>query len=184
MSHIQSEIQRYDVLRLSNEESNRITRECLETALIQLLQEYAFRDITITDIVKRAGVSRSAYYRNYNSKEDILNNLMDAVVKSITEATAKQAAIGNWFAYWQTLFTHVQPHAQMYITLIKADLGSTILEGINRATLINIPADALQERYRLLYWNGAIFNILTDWICNGMQQSAEELAKICQTFPA
>ncbi len=51
-------------LRLSNEETNRLTRESLETALLQLLQEQDIRDISIEALVQRAGVSRMAYYRN------------------------------------------------------------------------------------------------------------------------
>lgn len=44
--------------RLGNKESNKITRECVETALIQLMKTKPFEAITITDIVQRAGVSR------------------------------------------------------------------------------------------------------------------------------
>lgn len=61
-------------LRLSNEETNRLTRESLETALLQLLQEQDIRDISIEALVQRAGVSRMVYYRNFGSKEAILDN--------------------------------------------------------------------------------------------------------------
>lgn len=43
----------------SNKETNRLTREAICTALVFLIQEQSFSKITITDIVKRAGVSRT-----------------------------------------------------------------------------------------------------------------------------
>ncbi|WP_234538269.1 TetR/AcrR family transcriptional regulator [Paenibacillus pseudetheri] len=61
----------------SNKETNRLTREAICTALVFLIQEQPFNKITITDIVKRAGVSRTAYYNNYSSKQEILVDLVD-----------------------------------------------------------------------------------------------------------
>lgn len=57
-----------DALRQSNAESNALTKESIETALLALMKEKNFSSITITDIAKKAGVSRLAYYRNYSSK--------------------------------------------------------------------------------------------------------------------
>ncbi|MGI6046191.1 MAG: TetR/AcrR family transcriptional regulator [Eggerthellaceae bacterium] len=62
---------RTDTLHRNNAEVNAITRERIEATLIALMSEKDFSDITITDITKKAGVSRLAYYRNYESKEDI-----------------------------------------------------------------------------------------------------------------
>ena len=45
MSDQPTELQKRDVLRMSNEESNRLTRECLQTALIQLMSEKPFDQI-------------------------------------------------------------------------------------------------------------------------------------------
>ncbi len=81
MSKQDSEMKKREVLRLSNIESNKITRECIETALILLMSEKDYSNITISEIVQRAGVSRTAYYRNYSSKEDILNTLLHDVIK-------------------------------------------------------------------------------------------------------
>ena len=51
-------------LRKSNQESNLLTREAIETALLQLLEKKDLTKISISELVKRAGVSRAAFYRN------------------------------------------------------------------------------------------------------------------------
>ena len=53
-------------------ESNLLTKECIVTALLRLMQEKKYESISITDITTLAGVSRMAYYRNYKSKDEIL----------------------------------------------------------------------------------------------------------------
>lgn len=37
---------------LSNKEANKVTRECLQTALIQLMSQKPFEKITITELVR------------------------------------------------------------------------------------------------------------------------------------
>ncbi|KRL97211.1 TetR/AcrR family transcriptional regulator [Liquorilactobacillus satsumensis] len=48
------------------------TQKRIETALFQLMQVEKFDSISLTQIAKRAEVSRMSLYRNYKSKEDIL----------------------------------------------------------------------------------------------------------------
>ena len=55
-------------LRKSNQESNLLTREAIETALLQLLEKKELAKISISELVKRAGVSRAAFYRQERSQ--------------------------------------------------------------------------------------------------------------------
>ena len=45
--------------------SNTLIKKCIVDALISLMNEKAFDDITITEICTKACVSRMTYYRNY-----------------------------------------------------------------------------------------------------------------------
>jgi AcrR family transcriptional regulator len=44
----------------------------LGDALVQLILERDFTDITVEDILRRAGVSRSTFYAHYRNKNDVL----------------------------------------------------------------------------------------------------------------
>ena len=50
-------------LQQSNEEANRLTRECLRIAVLQLSGSKSFDAMTVTEVAKRAGVSRSLFLR-------------------------------------------------------------------------------------------------------------------------
>ena len=56
-------------LKRFNQENNAITRESIEISLLQLLEKKDLKKITISELVRRAGVSRAAFYRNYGSKD-------------------------------------------------------------------------------------------------------------------
>lgn len=48
------------------------SRQWLVEALLQLMETTPFRKISITDLTRKAGVSRLTFYRNFESKEDVL----------------------------------------------------------------------------------------------------------------
>lgn len=52
----------------------------IEEAFLDLLEEKNYNDITVTDIVKRANVSRTSYYRHYSSIDDIVESITDHMV--------------------------------------------------------------------------------------------------------
>ena len=56
-----------DTLKKNNEESNFVTREAVQEALFLLMKEQDYEEIRITDIIKKSGISRSAFYRNYKT---------------------------------------------------------------------------------------------------------------------
>ena len=91
-------------LRKSNQESNFLTREAIETALLQLLEKKDLAKISISELVKRAGVSRAAFYRNYDSKEEILESVFKRSVQNIMEQLSHYDVKTDLYLVWVHLF--------------------------------------------------------------------------------
>lgn len=56
--------------------ANAAVKKKMEDAFFALLSEKPFSEITVTDLVTRAGVARASYYRNYESMEDIVRQYL------------------------------------------------------------------------------------------------------------
>ena len=52
-------------------------------AMLQLLAEKPFMDITVTDVVKKAEVSRASFYRNYKTTTDVLDHIISETVNGL-----------------------------------------------------------------------------------------------------
>lgn len=178
MSEKETELTRMHILRLSNEESNKITRECIESALIYLMKKKKFSEITITDIVKKAGVSRTAYYRNYKSKEDILQNLVSDIVIKITSAMSKHDIDLQLYDFWLEMFTSAKKYADVFNILFNANMGETIFKRMNDLIIENSHLSDIKAQYSQLFWNGAAFAVLSHWITHDMPQTPEQMADI------
>ena len=69
---------------MTNQESKNLTRESIKIALIQLMQQHSLDEITVTALLERAGVSRAGFYRNYPSKEAVLDEIFQNFYNKIS----------------------------------------------------------------------------------------------------
>ena len=178
----QSEMNRRNALRLSNEESNRLTRECIESALIILMKENDYQSISITDIIRKAGVSRSAYYRNYNSKEDILTNLFNRAAETIVNALSTELVTKNMVNSYRVLFEKVMEIKELFEIIQMAGMVAQFEMAINEKYIHAIDTNSPEAYYRVLSWIGSIFNIICGWMRRGYQETPEQMANICSRF--
>lgn len=160
-----NELERRDILRVSNEEAQRITQECLKIALYKLMARKDFDDISISDIVRAAGVSRNAFYRNYGSKEALLESLGDAIVGELDRVLPRygQADEVAFIRFYRAIVE-------------KAEYFRILL--VVRKSL----ADRLYSKsttYAQVAWKGAFTQLTEIWFEKGMKESPEEMGSIC-----
>ena len=165
-------------------ESNKLAKECIVTALIELMKVHDFHSITITDLTKKAGVSRMAYYRNYTSKEDILNKFVDEVGAGIHEKLSNISTDNDLYNYYYELLEQLGSYNDLAITTYNAGLGELILSEITKQMAITFPPRDTSsiEKYRHLYLAGAFYNTFIEWLKTGQRETCAEMALICLTF--
>lgn len=57
-------------------EANRRVKESITTTLLHLLNQKSISEISISEIISKAGVARASFYRNYSSKENVITTLI------------------------------------------------------------------------------------------------------------
>ena len=168
-----------NVLRLNNEESNKLTRECLTTALMQLMKEKSLDKITITELVKRSGVSRTAFYRNYSSKEDILVDIRNSIAETSNSFLVKPELKDNPRLWFRECFKIVQDNADLIRPILDAKL--TLGDFFKNQSVLDslYSADNRMNRYKNLAIEAAFQRIMIVWFDEGMIESVDEMASFC-----
>ncbi|MBR4984468.1 MAG: TetR/AcrR family transcriptional regulator [Proteobacteria bacterium] len=172
------DIDRHKILRQNNQEANAFTKQCIESALIHLMSEKSFNDISITDITRRAGVSRTAYYRNYTSKEDILSGFMQSINHTLSKILKQYDPITQAKQSWMALLENVQSFAPQYKLLLKAGFGEKLIMEFAATMNETTSKNDWNRYYSNMYWAGAIYNVISAWIRNDMNIPIEQLAEI------
>ena len=172
------------VKRHSNKETNRLTRESICTALVLLLKNQDFEKISITDIVKRAGVSRTAYYSNYASKQEILYDLVDSLISEVNQkllpyADEKTGKAKHPRKFISTMFEVFYQQKEVYQTLYHAHFNHIILDRLNESMIANLQDQSEENIYRIYFNAGALYNVFSKWIQSDMTTSLEEMTNMC-----
>lgn len=115
------------MLRLSNEESNKLTKECLQTALLQLLLNKSIDKILITELVERAGISRSAFYRNYNTKKEILVDILDQITDNIT-SNIKSFITSDKYVWLVNFFQTIKDNTKNILLFLHTDILKYLMQ--------------------------------------------------------
>ena len=173
---MKTELENMEVLRLSNEESNKITRECLRVAMFKLMNQESFEKITVTELAKRAGVSRVAFYRNYDSKEALVADICQSVFNELKASLTSQRFLQDRNGWYTAFFRTIRDNSEYFQIYLNANLKLTdglVLEAA-------YPGYTPEEHYARAASEGAFLNVLTEWFQTGMQESPEEMAGICE----
>jgi len=64
----------------------RRTKILLREALIELIEERGFEALTIGELTERAMVSRAAFYRNYQDKYDLVEQIFEEAMSALLSA--------------------------------------------------------------------------------------------------
>lgn len=169
---------RKQILKSSNDSTHELTIESIEQAFIQLLQNNKLQDITVSDITRRAGVSRTAFYKNYQTKEDVVNSILNKkfsylLAKVIDFAQKNPSDNAGMFV---ALFTALKDDNEFIQLCSKTDCGITLLAHTMRLMTSQLRFPTINSYYPY-YIAGAYHNVITRWMETGMQESPEEMAK-------
>lgn len=173
---MKTELEKREILRLSNEESNKVTRECLRIAMIRLMGKKDFEKISITEITKYAGVSRTAFYRNYETKESLVDDICQSLLSELKASVSSEQYRTDRKEWYIIFFKTIKENSDYFRIYLDAHLqfgNIFILESV-------FPSANPMGRYKNSAKEGAFLRVLTDWFRNGMRESPEEMGEICE----
>lgn len=161
-------------------EANRRTRTRIARALLRLMASKPYSDITVTDIVARAGVARASYYRNFSSKEDVLLSAAATVLDGYRVRTRE---LGRGFFEYESIlliFRYFNAYRVPILTVYKAGLASLFLRVFDEH-IDEIAGDMScldPSRYLLPFVSGGLFNVFSKWLESGMKETPEQMADL------
>lgn len=159
---------------------NRFTRQCIGESVIALMQTKDFQDITISDIVKKAGVSRMTFYHYFDTKTDALNNYIHEIIESYIEECSRTLGIESFYdkAHIRHALLFFDKHAEFFITLANANLHGLMINAINNYMQKLIAPVYPHSVYELYYYGGALLNVFLSWELSGKKEPVDEIVEI------
>lgn len=89
----------------------------LREALIALIEERGFTSLTVGELTERAMVSRAAFYRNYQDKYDLVEQIFEEAMRTLFDAIGafgREHPIDVWIRF----FEQISQYDRLYRALL------------------------------------------------------------------
>ena len=170
--------ERLSGLRRHSEELNRIVVESLQGALLQLITKKSYESITVTELCKKAGVSRMAFYGNFESKDEIIKKILYDLQNELFARIGspfRQALNYNWYL---DMFHFTAEKAEILKSIFCGGYQGKYLELVNSMILRHKDLQK-DDTYQRLLWSGGIVNAVVYWLSDDMAETPEQMATFC-----
>ncbi|HKY53630.1 MAG TPA: TetR/AcrR family transcriptional regulator [Anaerolineales bacterium] len=174
----------------------RRTRQLLRDALLGLLKEKRYDDISVQDIIERADVARSTFYIHYLDKDDLLvgkggvfaSNLGHHVEWRVHEEKNSESIFPT-----RAWFQHIQAQDPILKIIAKdsaMDLAMKTLHGILRndiqakvqGYLQNNKDDSIPSSMVIDYLASSLMTLIKWWVKHDMPYSPQQMDEMFQSL--
>lgn len=156
----------------------------IEGALFELMKEKNYAQITVSEIVKRADISRRTFYRLYKEKGEILHRYFG---KLCHEYCSRSPVLKNYdidqiaqeyFCFWYR-------YRDLLLLMRKSRMDEILYYEISRVSVAVVKSRIKEREYNNIggieyfadYSTGGFILLLQRWIVTGMQEAPEQYAK-------
>ena len=170
---------------------SRRTRQALHQALIRLIVERGYDEITVADIAEAADAGRSTFYAHFTDKDDLLRSAGSYLKQVLVKEHEAEAERGNspenrLLGFSRFMTAHLYEQRVIFHALMRGQGGPIFLEMI-RDVLCEIvrqelPAsshgEALEREVAVQFIVGGYITVVTWWLRSGAKNdpSAVEAA--------
>ncbi|MEW9854383.1 TetR/AcrR family transcriptional regulator [Novosphingobium sp. M1R2S20] len=159
------------------------SRKALNEALLALLEEKPFDQITIREISARAGTGYATFFRHYETKEALLGDVASEEIAGLLAMTLPILRQANSYESTLALCRYVGAHGKLWSALLAGGAAGIVRgEFIRQAR--ELPGDLqrpdgwLPADLGVVHGTGSMIDALAWWLTVGTDYSDEEFAGI------
>ena len=165
-----------NVSPFSNESRNAYVLEHITSSVLKLLREKPLQEISISEIVNEAAVGRTSFYRNFETKEDVIKRYISCLIEQWDQEYKSTGKDSNPELYG-SLFKHLKDNADFYLLLKERNLMYLFLDVFMEKNGPK-PEDVNMWAYTKSFIAYGTYGWIEEWINRGMQESAETMADL------
>jgi AcrR family transcriptional regulator len=159
------------------------TRRMIGEALVSLMMERSFAQLTVQDILDHANIGRSTFYSHYFDKEDLLASEIARIVNVLTRRLDAAPVSSRTLLPSLELFQHIHGHYRLYQALEHGQGFALVLQTLRQRLCAQVEerliacggCDRITIAVTAQGIVGMLLALLQWWLETGMTLSPERL---------
>ena len=170
---------------MEQKESRRVTmtKMLLKTALIELMQEKPFAQITIKELCERADLNRTTFYLHYADQSAVLREIEDEATQKTIEYMKNASPSDGTVELIERFLNYVKENETLFRTLLLSGERATFKPDFIAKNLAeirgNLPyyGDELHAKYVLTFLMEGSAHVISEWLDSGFDLPARDVAQ-------
>lgn len=153
----------------------------IERAFVELLQSKEFKQITVSDICKIAGINRTTFYANYIDIYALADSIRYKLECEVAELYHDEVSLGYNSNDYLKLFQHIKENQIFYKTYFKLgyDDQYQIIQYDRHLAEIRFQNKFIE--YHMEFFKEGLTKIIKMWLHNGCRESPEDMFNIIRS---
>jgi len=150
-------------------------------ALFELLKTRELPQITVTELIKKAGVCRASFYRNFYLTEDVIRQYGADMYAQINRTIPLTP--GSIYEHMLAVNTYLYTQREQLTLIEKRGLYHLLEEPIVEQCVFQLQRLGVwNNHYQAEFYAGAVTHMLRVWARNNFAESPAELTRIIYTL--
>lgn len=162
------------------------SRALILDALIELMKEKPFHEISIKELSEEACVARQTFYRNFSSKDDVLLHYMDEIFDIYFADVKKNIyRLDSISDLSMKLLEIWKENKKIFLALQKAGLAHLTLERFSQYAIMlqkhldkNSDKKTMKPPYIAHFVAGGTYMVLSKWFQENMKVSVDDMGTL------
>jgi AcrR family transcriptional regulator len=167
------------------------TQQLLRAALLSLVEEKGFEELTVQDIIDRANVGRATFYAHFDNKEDLLVSGFDGLRLALRDLQIQARSRGGdsdeqLFSFSHEMFAHIAEYRKVFRAMVGKPSGALVQQLLQKIVVDLVrddlkalwvrrghrsaPAEAVVQ-----FVTGGLFGLGMLWAAGKLALSVEEV---------
>lgn len=153
----------------------------IAAVMVDMALERSYGEVQIAELCRRAGIPRKAFYRYFDTKEDVAAFL---TAEALSEGFVSQLHLEDGADACIKIFSYWYQHKALLSFLLQAECVGTFFKTfIALVDQLQIGYDELlvlerQKKAATIFFCGGFFNLLFYWEQAGFLETPEELGRL------
>ena len=159
---------------------NKKVKKAITDTVFSLMQEKSLSEISITEIANTANVSRSSFYRNYSSKEDVLVTLVRDVLDDFRDSADYNLSDVYSKKHIKRTISCFYDNRSYVLNLYRSGYGTMLLNELNQfhESIAGDMNAHSKDRYSLYIYIGAMYNTALIYLTEENPSSIDEITDV------
>ncbi len=165
------------------------SQEEITQALLSLMHKHPYGEITVKQIILEARLARKTFYRNFESKDDVLLSLISKKLNDYFDIVnnARADVLETVFSFAdknRELLTLLDKNSMLHVPLQRMnELAPKLLTAQNKQLNPFFKLfDGLDSEYLITMNIGAVWNVISLWVHRGMTDAPEQVRQTIEDY--